>query len=402
MSKTKSKAMQEVADHLKGMVKSVMKRDILCLQDELKKMHTVMHTMENTIKSFEYRIFKISGEVSGIKESISPPSTPEKVKPVADESKKASTPVSESKTMLLTPVTSTTVSKNMMNEIESDDDSESIIEETDSVLEIELQLQNKTDFGFKFTGYNDNDKTYIMFVGFKEKTAMLSGFDKLTKNHYCVGLTNGDDTTEINSMTLAQFVSAFRLYKDGGKPFTVAFKELSDDQVNEYERYKEDQMKLERTELWKQYQLFFSDAHRKKNRRSHFRYRPDCKTCGDKSAIDVLTPMVRERHERLCNVLEKQISIAEMYDFLDNSSEEEWRECMRKADPHELLKKRKELDDDEVMCIPDPRKKAKTSDTPLKKALCDEFVQKGKGTMETYTQLRELFDEDRIRTMFNL
>lgn len=388
--------MQEVADHLKGMVKSVMKRDILFLQDELKKMHTVMHTMENTIKNFEHRIYKINGEVSGIKESISQPSTPEKVKPNVDESK----------TMLLTPVTTSTVSKNMMDEIASDDDSESIIEENDSVLQIDLQLQDKSDFGFKFTGYNDKDKTYIMFVGFKEKTAMLSGFDKLTKNHYCVGLTNGDDTTEINSMSLSQFVSAFRMYKDGGKPFTVTFKELSKEQVHEYERYKENQMKLERTELWKQYQLFFSDAYRKKNRRSHFRYRPDCKTCGDKSAIDVLTPMVRERHEKLCNVLEKQISIAEMYAFLDNCEEEEWRECMRKVDPHELLKKRKELDDDdddEVMCIPDPRKKAKTIDSPpKKKTLCDEFVQKGKGTVETYTQLRELFDEDRIRTMFNL
>jgi len=241
-------------------------------------------------------------------------------------------------------------------------------------------------------------KTHVLFAGFEDESKKLSGFDNLTEYHYCVSLSNGHDDIDVDGWLLSKFVRTFSNFKKGGQEFTATFKKFTDDEVEEYKKYKENQMKEKRVELWKYYQLFFSDSYRKKHRRIHYRYRPDCKTCGDRSAIDVLTPIVRERYEKLCNALEKKISITEMYDFLDKCTETEWKECLRKVDPHELLKKRKEMDDDdEVMCIPDPRKKAKAS-----LSLCDEFVQKGKGTAETYTQLRELFDENRIRLMFNL
>ena len=104
-------------------------------------------------------------------------------------------------------------------------------------------------------------------------------------------------------------------------------------------------------------------------------------------------PAVREM---LDLALGRVLSERDSFSFADLGCGNGW--VVRLASQHDNCTKADGFDGAEHMIV-----KAKTIDSPpKKKTLCDEFVQKGKGTVETYTQLRELFDEDRIRTMFNL
>ncbi len=174
-----------------------MKEDIILLKGELEKMHTVMHTMEETIKSFECRFKKINGEVSGLRLSISEPSTPEKVISSVTTTtavvEKVSTPVTTVVEKVSTPVATTTdVNQSDSSEEDSDDDSDSII--VSEPLSIKLKLpENTCDFGLKFHSCVLDGKTHVLFAGFEDESKKLSGFDNLTEYHYCVSLSNGHD-----------------------------------------------------------------------------------------------------------------------------------------------------------------------------------------------------------------
>ena len=70
-------SVMSVAKHMQGMVKSVMKKDILTLSGELKKMGKTIDLLQKTFKDFEE---SIQGEVSEIKGIVSNPSSPIKPK----------------------------------------------------------------------------------------------------------------------------------------------------------------------------------------------------------------------------------------------------------------------------------------------------------------------------------
>tara|TARA_B100000674_G_scaffold198809_1_gene162222 strand:+ start:216 stop:1496 length:1281 start_codon:yes stop_codon:yes gene_type:complete len=386
----------EVAQHMMSMVKSVMKPSMQKCNEDIKKVSGTVLSFEKAMKGYEKLLKSIAEDIQHIK-SNSVPNTPIKSSDV--------TPVR-------TPAVKNTISLDIKKVAEaktdlvvldsdSDDESQTLLP-SDDVLKVTFQPSGDFPRGLYFDMYPE-EKKYVVFCRFDssmKKDTMSKNASDLTKYHFVTKISDVD----IDDMDLKKFVATFKKYSKGKEPFEVHFKELSDVQKQAYDKYKENEMKKRRAALWKYYQMFFSDGYRRKNRRSHYRYRPDCKTCGDRSAIDVLEPMVDERYKEICKALDKMLSIQELYKMMDDATESRWNEIVRMVEPHELMKKQRpaspkrslvDLDDEHLMSFKDPRAKKQ-------KTLKDEFIEKGKGDSNTYDTLREKFDEAMIRTMFGL
>tara|TARA_Y100000817_G_C16858654_1_gene544974 strand:- start:158 stop:1351 length:1194 start_codon:yes stop_codon:yes gene_type:complete len=397
MSKVKTNAATaSVAMHMQKMVKSVMNEDIGVITGEVKKLFKKVKSLQTLLNKLQGITTTLNGEVEGIKEAVSQPATPVKK----------------------TNATTTTTTKKVEN-VQEEAQASSSEEDSDSEPEDDSDTVVADDLTVTFTPADDadantvlwneyinGDTKRIVFFGLGEEfdqDTVSEEFDKVSKYHYVVSV----DGAKTDKMSMDKFVEVVHDLCQSHQEFDIEFKEMTKTEQHQYDQFKMDQDIALRKKLWKQYQMFFSDSYRQKNRKKHSRYRPDSKSCGNRSAIDTLYPLVQDQYRKICTGIDKLISIDELYKKMDEADEEEWKEMIRKASPHTLLKKRDRdgssksnsiiLDEDEdaeIMSIPDPRKKQKT--------LRDEFIEAGKGPATMFDQLKEKFDETAIRAMFGL
>jgi hypothetical protein len=367
-----------VAKHMKGMVQSVMKKDIMTLSEELKKMGKTIDLLQKTFKEFEE---SIQGEVSEIKGIVSNPSSP--IKP---------------KTSTKEVIT--------IDETDNDSESDSLIEDEDGDVTITVHPSNTDGIisSIDWTEWANGKQSFFLFDGFNDgfdKNLISDNYPDLTDSHYVVKVA-GEDVSQMDFKDFLQFMDE-KTGKD--ESFDIEFRELSDEEKDAFESYQETQLKKNRADLWAKYQLFFSDAYRKKHRRSHFRYRPDCKTCGDEAAVGILQKMVMERYRTIVIEMDKMLTLDELHKYMDKASEEKWKEIIRKVEPHTLMEKKRPVDDsddEEIMSIVQIATSTTLPAAKKQKTLRDEFIAKGKGDENTYNTLKEKFSEDQIRAMFGL
>jgi hypothetical protein len=374
-----------VAKHMQGMVQSVMKKDIVTLTGELKKMGKTIDLLQETFKEFESAITK---EVYEIRCTVSQPSTPVK------------------------PKSSVKISKEVIaiDETDNDSDSDSLIEDEDGDVTITIYPKSMMEGtnSIDWTEWSPTGKeSFFLFDGFNEgfdKKLISDNYSDLTDSHYVKNIAEED----VSQMNFKDFLKLVEEKSGKSEAFDIEFKELSDEKKDAFESYQEEQLKKNRADLWAKYQLFFSDAYRKKNRRSHFRYRPDCKTCGDKSAVSILKTMVMERYRKIVTAMDKLLTLDELHKYLDKASEETWKEILRKVEPHALMSSLKraaeddDSDDEEIMSIVQIATSTTLPAKKKRKTLRDEFIAKGKGDANTYDTLKKSFDENQIRGMFGL
>ena len=367
-------SVMSVAKHMQGMVKSVMKKDILTLSEKLAKMTKTMDLLQKTFKEFEE---SIQGEVSEIKGIVSNPSSPIK-------------PKSSSKDVIT------------IDETDNDSESDSLIEDEDGDVTITVHPSHTPGIisSIDWTEWANGEQSFFLFDGFNDgfdKSLISDNYSDLTDSHYVVKVAEED----VSQMDFKEFIKLMDEKTGKDESFDIEFKELSDEEKEAFESYQETQLKKNRADLWAKYQLFFSDAYRKKNRRSHFRYRPDCKTCGDEAAVGILRKMVMERYRMIVTEMDKMLTLDDLHKYMDKASEETWKEIIRKVEPHTLMEKKRpadDSDDEEIMSIV----QIATSTTKKQKTLRDEFIAKGKGNESTYNTLKQKFSEDQIRAMFGL
>jgi len=367
-------SVMSVAKHMQGMVKSVMKKDILTLSEKLAKMTKTMDLLQKTFKEFEE---SIQGEVSEIKGIVSNPSSPIK-------------PKSSSKDVIT------------IDETDNDSESDSLIEDEDGDVTITVHPSHTPGIisSIDWTEWANGEQSFFLFDGFNDgfdKSLISDNYSDLTDSHYVVKVAEED----VSQMDFKEFIKLMDEKTGKDESFDIEFKELSDEEKEAFESYQETQLKKNRADLWAKYQLFFSDAYRKKNRRSHFRYRPDCKTCGDEAAVGILRKMVMERYRMIVTEMDKMLTLDDLHKYMDKASEETWKEIIRKVEPHTLMEKKRpadDSDDEEIMSIV----QIATSTTKKQKTLRDEFIAKGKGDENTYNTLKQKFSEDQIRAMFGL
>ncbi len=116
------------------------------------------------------------------------------------------------------------------------------------------------------------------------------------------------------------------------------FQKFTDDEVEEYKKVQGKSDEEKRVELWKVLSVILFSSYRKALVVSIIGIVQIAKLV----AIDLqlmLTPIVRALQRSEYSIGEEDFAITEMYDFLDKCTETEWKECLRKVDPHELLKR---------------------------------------------------------------
>lgn len=379
-------SVMSVAKHMKGMVQSVMKKDIMTLSEELKKMSKTIGLLQKTFKDFEE---SIQSEVSDLKGIVSNPSSPIKPKSTKkDDTKKDDTEVIE-----------------IVEDTDNDEDSDSLIEDGDVTVTLHPSNTDGIISSIDWTEWANGKESFFLFDGFNDgfdKNLISDNYPDLTDSHYVVKVAEKD----VSQMDFKDFMKFIDEKTGKDESFDIEFKELSEEEKEAFESYQETQLKKNRADLWAKYQLFFSDAYRKKNRRSHFRYRPDCKTCGDEAAVSILRKMIMERYRKIVTAMDKLYTLDDLHKYMDKASEEKWKEIIRKVEPHALMEKKRpaydDSDDEEIMSI---EQIATTTTIPAakkQKTLRDEFISKGKGNESTYNTLKEKFSEDQIRAMFGL
>lgn len=368
-------SVMSVAKHMKGMVQSVMKKDIMTLSGELKKMGKTIDLLQKTFKDFEE---SIQGEVSEIKGIVSNPSSPIK-------------PKTSSKDVIT------------IDETDNDSDSDSLVEDGDVTVTLHPSNADGIISSIDWTEWGNGKESFFLFDGFNDgfdKNLISDNYSDLTDSHYVVKVAEED----VSQMDFKDFINFIDEKTGKDESFDIEFRELSDEEKEAFESYQETQLKKNRADLWAKYQLFFSDAYRKKNRRSHFRYRPDCKTCGDEAAVGILRKMIMERYRKIVTAMDKMLTLDDLHKYMDKASEETWKEIIRKVEPHTLMEKKRpaydDSDDDEIMSI--EQIATSTTTTKKQKTLRDEFIAKGKGDENTYNTLKQKFSEDQIRAMFGL
>ena len=78
-----------------------------------------------------------------------------------------------------------------------------------------------------------------------------------------------------------------------------------------------------RASLWKKYNVLFSKEYREENRRSHFRYRPNCNSCNHSRSCEVLDGLITERCALIAKLLEIEDDRHAIFKKFKEASEED-------------------------------------------------------------------------------
>ena len=161
---------------------------------------------------------------------------------------------------------------------------------------------------------------------------------KFPKEVYIYAMDN-DKMTSQPVLTIDQLNNKLkRMAKDG---CTLYLHQFDKAQLRAINKKREKNWEELRASLWKKYNVLFSKEYREENRRSHFRYRPNCNSCNHSRSCEVLDGLITERCALIAKLLEIEDDRHAIFKKFKEASEEDLKKWF------DLVEDRDESSDDD-------------------------------------------------------
>lgn len=161
---------------------------------------------------------------------------------------------------------------------------------------------------------------------------------KFPKEAYIYAIDN-DKMTSQPVLTIDQLNNKLKMMaKDG---CTLYLHQFDKAQLRAINKKREKNWEDLRASLWKKYNVLFSKEYREENRRSHFRYRPNCNSCNSSRSCEVLDGLITERCALIAKILEIEDDRHAIFKKFKEASEEDLKKWF------DLVEDREESSEDD-------------------------------------------------------
>ena len=142
---------------------------------------------------------------------------------------------------------------------------------------------------------------------------------KFPKEVYIYAMDN-DKMTSQPVLTIDQLNNKLKMMaKDG---CTLYLHQFDKAQLRAINKIREKNWEDLRASLWKKYNVLFSADYIEENRRSHFRYRPNCHSCNSTRSCEVLDGLITERCALIAKILKIEDDRHAIFKKFKEASEE--------------------------------------------------------------------------------